>query len=326
MRFSSPTYCYVQVSRKCGGCTLDCYAPPDGSALTVKEARLIADILWDAKVFIVLIDGGEPLLWDGIVESFDYFKSKGMTVAIVSGGEDISVAEELRKVGLGMIQFPVEGPEEYHDTIRGDGSFQRVLEAIQTFCDLGFHTHVGTVMTPSNLQYLEDISDIVSQFPIRVHRILRYIHETEYLTPDQCLDVLSRVLHLAERGRAITPTNCYTFIHQTSYAHRVDVNRFQGCVGGNTSAVITCDGYVVPCPHFANKKMAESIDAPRIWDEDLKTIWETWDFLEEFRKGLEACQNCPDLSLCGGCRAAAYHLTGSLEYDPGCPVTAEYRK
>ncbi len=324
MRFSGPTYAYLQVSRKCRGCDLDCYAPPDGSSLSLKEAKSIADMLWNAKVFIVLIDGGEPLLWEGIAALVSHFRSKPMATAIVSGGEDISAAQALKKADLSMIHFPVDGPEEYHDRLRGKGSFQRVLEAIKTFCDLGIDTHVGTVMSPSSLQYLEEISDIVSAFPVRAHRVLRYIHSTEYLNPEQCMNVLSRILALAEKGRPIGPTNCYTFLKQTPYIKRINLGRFQGCVGGKTSAVITCDGYVVPCPHFASKRIAESIDAPRIWDQDVRTIWKTWDFLEEFRKGLRECQNCPDLSLCGGCRAAAYHATGTLEYDPGCPVGRKY--
>ena len=322
MRFSVPTYVYLQVTRECRGCAYECYAPPDGAALSLKEAISIVDMLSEAKVFIVLIDGGEPLLWEGIAELVHYIKEKHMAAALVSGGEDISVAEALKKANLDMIQFPVEGPELYHDKIRGEGSFKNVLEAIRAFCDLGIHTHVGTVISPFNLEYLEEISDIVSAFPVRIHRILRYIHPTEYLTPAQCIDVSLRILALVEKGRQITPTNCYTFFKQTPYAEKMDLARFQGCVGGKTSAVITCDGYVVPCPHFASKKMAKSINAPSIWEEDMKTIWKTWDFLEVFRRGLKACQTCPDLSLCGGCRAAAYHATGSLGFDPGCPVSA----
>ncbi len=323
MGFSVPTYVYIQVSRECQGCSLEYYAPPDGSSLTIKEAKSLVDMLSEAKVFITLLDGGEPLLWDGIVELVEYIKGKKMTPAIVSGGDDLREAEALKRAGLTMIQVPLEGPEEYHDKIRGEGSFQRVVGAVKTFCDIGVHTHVGTVMSPSNLTYLEEISDIVSQFPVRVHRILRYIHPTEYLTSEQCFDVLSRILALKKKGRIITPTNCYTFVRQTSYKDEVDFRRFQGCVGGKTSAVITCDGYVVPCPHFASKRMAESIHAPSLWEEDLKTIWKTWDFLTEFRKGLKACEECPDLSLCGGCRAAAYTVTGSLDRDPGCPVCQE---
>jgi MoaA/NifB/PqqE/SkfB family radical SAM enzyme len=67
--------------------------------------------------------------------------------------------------------------------------------------------------------------------------------------------------------------------------------------------------------------MAESIDAPVIWDVNLSTIWEDWDFAQTFRKGLKACQECPDVVKCGGCRAAAYCISGEFDYDPGCPIT-----
>ncbi len=320
MLFSAPTYVYLQVSRSCRGCSLDCYAPPDGNFLTLREAQRIVDKLAEAKVFAMLVDGGEPLVWEGISELVKYSRKKRIITAIVSGGEDIREAEPLKKVGLNMIQFPVEGPEIYHDKIRGEGSFSRVMEGIKTFCNLGIDTHVGTVMSPSNLNYLEETSDIVSAFPVKAHRILRYIHSTEYLNSEQCVDVLTRIAALREKGRAISPTNCYTFRKRTPYVRKVDMEKFQGCVGGNSSGAITCDGYVVPCPHFASRKMAESIGAPLVWDEDLKTIWSQWEFLKEFRQGLKACQPCSDLSVCGGCRAAAYQVTGTLDHDPGCPV------
>lgn len=321
MMFSSPTYVYLQVSRKCAACALECYAPPDGASLSQKEAFSLVDLLWEAKVFTVLIDGGEPLLWEGIAELVEYMRRKPMVVGLVSGAEDISQAEALRNANLNMIQFPIEGPEEYHDSIRGEGSFQRTLEAMKTFCDLDIDTHVGTVVTPQNLSYLEATSDIVSRYPVNAHRILRYIHPTDYLGPDQCMDLLSRVYDLKKKGRNIIPNNCYTFLHLTPYKERINKNAFQGCVGGKTSAMITCDGYVVPCPHFASKPLAESIDAPVIWDSDLKTIWKEWDFLNAFRNGLEGCQSCSYCSLCGGCRAAAYRITQSLDLDPGCPLS-----
>jgi radical SAM protein with 4Fe4S-binding SPASM domain len=319
--FSGPTYAYLQVTRECSGCGLDCYAPPDGAALTLKEAKEIADMLWDAQVFIVLIDGGEPLLWEGIADLVQHFRSKPMATAIVSGGEDISQAQALKKADLSMIQFPLDGPQEYHDRLRGEGRFQKSLTAIKTFCDLQIDTHVGTVLSPENKGYLEEISDIVSSFPVLIHRVLRYIHPSKFLTAKDCVDVLSRITALRERGRAIAPTNCYTFVNQTPYKKIMNVDRYQGCVGGKTSAMITCEGYVVPCPHFASKSLAESIHAPSIWEEDIKTIWREWDFLKEFRKGLKACQACPDVALCGGCRAAAFHATGSFDYDPGCPLS-----
>ncbi|MBU7032289.1 MAG: radical SAM protein [Theionarchaea archaeon] len=322
MMFSGPTYAYLQVNRTCSGCSLECYAPPDGASLTLSEAKDIADMLWSAKVFIVLIDGGEPLLWDGIAELVRHFRSKPMATSIVSGGEDISQANALKEADLSMIQFPLDGPEAYHDSVRGEGMFQKTLTAIKTFCNLGIDTHVGTVLSSGNIHFLEQISDIVSSFPVLIHRVLRYIHASEYLTADQCEDVLARLALLRDKKRAIAPTNCYTFAHQTPYSRVMNVNKFQGCVGGKTSAVITCEGYVVPCPHFASKSIAESIQAPSIWETDIRTIWKEWDFLKEFRKGLKACQVCPVNSLCGGCRAAAYHATGSFDYDPGCPLSS----
>lgn len=324
MRFSGPTYAYIQVSRQCGGCTLDCYAAPDGCSLSLKEAKQIVDILWDSKVFIALIDGGEPLLWDGIAELVHHLRSKPMAAGIVSAAEDISQAEALKKADLSMIQFPVEGPEEYHDTIKGKGSYQRVINAIETFCDLDINTHVGTVVTPQNLSYIQEISNMLSQFPIRIHRLIRFIHPKNYLNPEQCTTLLSQAYKLnTTAGRPIMPNNCYTFLKHTPYAPKIDFDQFQGCVGGNTSAFITCDGYVVPCPHFAPREIAESIDAPVIWDVNLSTLWKDWDFIQKFRKGLQACQKCPDVVACGGCRAAAFCISGKLEYDPGCPVIAE---
>ncbi|MBU7044198.1 MAG: radical SAM protein [Theionarchaea archaeon] len=321
MMFSGPTYAYLQVNRTCSGCGLDCYASPDGTALTLREAKEIADMLWEAKVFIVLLDGGEPLLWDGIVELVQHFRAKPMATAIVSGGEDISQAKALQKADLSMIQFPIDGPEDYHDRIRGEGHFQKTITAIKTFCDLNIDTHVGTVISPENMRYLEEISDIVSSYPVLIHRVLRYIHASKFLTAQQCVEVLSTICTLREKKRAIAPTNCYTFASQTPYRQYMNVEKFQGCVGGKTSLVITCDGYVVPCPHFASKSIAHTIGAPSIWEEDIKTIWKEWDFLDEFRKGLTACQVCPDNERCGGCRAAAFHATGSFDYDPGCPLS-----
>ena len=84
----------------------------------------------------IYITGGEPFLYDGLVELCNYIKEKGLTVQVVTNGVKLEEeAEEIVGNEWDMICASLDGPEEIHDECRGvKGAYQtlkRGLEKIQ---------------------------------------------------------------------------------------------------------------------------------------------------------------------------------------------------
>lgn len=99
--------------------------------------RLVCEAA-DHKVGTILIRGGEPFLFPGIIELLEYIHSKGMFVAIDTNGTRLeNYAEDIVRIGNMHLTFSVDGPEEVHDYVRGvKGSFNKTKANIALLNDL----------------------------------------------------------------------------------------------------------------------------------------------------------------------------------------------
>ncbi|MEJ2544983.1 MAG: radical SAM protein, partial [Calditrichaceae bacterium] len=93
----------------------------------------LVDEIAGHDIRLLLIRGGEPFLYPGIMELLEYIHGRNIFMSIDSNGMLIhKYVEELIKLGNMHITFSVDGPEEIHDAVRGvKGSFQKIKDNIQ---------------------------------------------------------------------------------------------------------------------------------------------------------------------------------------------------
>jgi radical SAM protein with 4Fe4S-binding SPASM domain len=96
--------------------------------LTVTEINSLVDDLKSSYIFppTITLFGGEPLLFDGIVDVVERIKYNGMRVNIITNGTLLrNYAKEFVRIGIDEIIFSLDGPPKVHDTVRGrDGVFK----------------------------------------------------------------------------------------------------------------------------------------------------------------------------------------------------------
>jgi len=80
----------------------------------------------------ILIRGGEPFLFKGIMDLLTYINGKGIFLSIDTNGTLLDeFAADLSSLSNMHITFSVDGPEEIHDRVRGvNGSFRKTRENI----------------------------------------------------------------------------------------------------------------------------------------------------------------------------------------------------
>jgi MoaA/NifB/PqqE/SkfB family radical SAM enzyme len=102
------------------------------SHMELKDWKRLVDEIAQYKIRFVLIRGGEPFLFPGIIELLEYINSKGIFLSIDTNGTVLNkFAADLVRIGNMHITFSVDGPEEIHDDVRGvKGSFDRIKENI----------------------------------------------------------------------------------------------------------------------------------------------------------------------------------------------------
>ena len=85
----------------------------------VEVYKKVIDEVAPKKVH-VYITGGEPFLYEPLVELVNYMKKKGLTVQIVTNGVGLEKnAETIVENGWDMICVSFDGPKEIHDKCRG---------------------------------------------------------------------------------------------------------------------------------------------------------------------------------------------------------------
>lgn len=101
--------------------------------------------------------GGDPLLHPNFFDIAEYASSLSIPFGI-KGNPDLlvqrDVRKKLKKLNVGSISLSLDGLENIHDSIRGIGSFNKVVDAIGVLKDDGFVVKVHTTVSKINFNQL----------------------------------------------------------------------------------------------------------------------------------------------------------------------------
>jgi MoaA/NifB/PqqE/SkfB family radical SAM enzyme len=109
-----------------------------GSLLPLSEWKRIVDEIAPHRPSYILLRGGEPFLFPGIIALIEHIHEKGIFISIDTNGTLVEkYAQDLVRIGNMHLTFSVDGPEEIHDSVRSvKGSFQKIKHAIALLNDL----------------------------------------------------------------------------------------------------------------------------------------------------------------------------------------------
>ncbi|MFW6141208.1 MAG: radical SAM/SPASM domain-containing protein [Candidatus Saliniplasma sp.] len=98
----------------------------------VERYKEMIDNIEDLKPHIY-ITGGEPFLYDGLMELGNYIKKKDLSIQVVTNGVKLEEkAKEMVENEWDMICVSLDGPEEVHDKCRGvKGAFQTMKKGVE---------------------------------------------------------------------------------------------------------------------------------------------------------------------------------------------------
>ena len=100
----------------------------------------------------IVFSGGEPLVRNDICGLIFYAKAQGLDACLTSNGTLINdaLAAELAKVRVNVVNVSLEGPEQIHDSLRGQGSFKKALSALDTLHKCGVESTVAATVSRYN--------------------------------------------------------------------------------------------------------------------------------------------------------------------------------
>lgn len=310
-------------------CNLRCtHCSVDAGEAEYDELRRseIKDILTQAKemgAVYVTFTGGEPLLRGDITKLIKFATSIGLKPNIDTNGILLTPekAEALKRAGVEVLQVSIDGREEVHDRIRGEGAFKAAIKGIENALTAGLHVNINFTLSKANLEEVEHVVMIAQALGVQSLSLERFIPAGRgsmemALSPQEFRQALSRFFNLARFVQVkLTTTDPLRVLVDERLARAYEKEmRYRicgGCTAGIAALTVSYDGEVYPCPKL-------EISLGNIRKKSLEEIWESSELLWKLRSREFECSGCRYINLCGGCRAASFAHKNLFGKDPQC--------
>jgi MoaA/NifB/PqqE/SkfB family radical SAM enzyme len=201
----------VEVTTHCNSSCSHCFVRARGSQKSSLAPYLVQTLVregYEAGYRHLHLTGGEPFLWDGLLDIFDYAFYLGYQTAFMNTNGTLltrRVSRDLANYSGLTISISLQGPKRFHDRIRGKGSYDRALKGIKQAIDAGLAVHiftpVGRSLIPELPRFAEklfvNLPGIKQLTLIQLIRVPEDIFDLsrEVLTPDNFL-ILIRMISL----------------------------------------------------------------------------------------------------------------------------------
>lgn len=343
------------ITKSCNFKCIHCYENAGKKAddeLTTDEIIDGIDKLSRLGVASIAFSGGEPTTHPGIIDLIKHASEDGMYVSMATNGfktAKIERAKEFADAGLEFVQISLDGLNpETHDKFRGvPNSWNRAVQSIKNFLELGVFVEVSTTVTQENYDEIPRMIDFMRELgvewfmlynfiptgsgsevreldltPKQRNEILKLIYEENGKGDMQILSTAPQFADVAvsmENDSNLVPTHFFN-PEYTNPAMKELADFVGGCGAGRFYMNVEPNGDMFPCVFFPHDDI---LKLGNIKDDDLEDIWVNSELLLQLRdKDLLAshCGVCESRYICGGCRARAYTYNDGdyLGPDPGC--------
>lgn len=313
----------VEVTSHCNLQCPHCYGAFNfrGHPMSPEWPERIGQQAFAMGVRTVTITGGEPLtLGDDLQHYIEPFTRRGLRTFLTTNGIGIgsTIGRDHIK-GLAGVQISLDGGQVTHDRMRGRGRFEEAVDALRTVRDWGFDTAAMMTLHAANVDDVGEVIEICQKVGASLS-LERYSSpgRTDTTRPASQED-LAAVYRLALEHGLHSFDPCYTAFGYWLRGALPNGNRLiqGGCSAGVAALAVAANLDVYTCVRLR-------LPIGNLAESDLLTLWQDGPLLRSLRDRTKlegACGACGLRSVCGGCRAHAYHTAGSVTAaDPDCPV------
>lgn len=295
----------------------------DPRELSTEQCEAIIDELQAMQVFYVNIGGGEPTIRPDFWHLLSYAVDHQVGVKFSTNGVRITPerAAFLASTDYVDVQISLDGATaEVNDRVRGKGSYQMAIQALDNLSAAGFKdAKISVVVTRENVSQLDLFKELADHHGATL-RLTR-------LRPSgRGADVWSELHPTAEQQRELynwllvageTVLTGDSFFHLAGYGESLPGLNL--CGAGRVVCLIDPIGDVYACPFAIHDQfLAGNVLSP----EGFSGVWQTSELFQELRSPQTsgACTKCEFFDACrGGCMAAKFFTGLPLDGpDPEC--------
>ncbi len=330
-----------------GRCNLNCVhcracaSMKEEEGLTTEEAKKLLDDIAEHYNPVIVLSGGEPLLRKDLFEIAKYGTDKDLRMCIATNGTLVTdeKCEKMKEAGIKMVAISLDGStEEIHDNFRQQkGAYKGAIKAAKMFKKHNIPFIVNSSFTKRNQEDIPNIYKLAKELGATAWYMFLIVPTgrgkeiMEELIKKEDYEYILKCHYSMEKDEedilvrpTCAPQYYRVFRQMAKKEGKKDFKRRnltfstggnKGCVAGQLIALIDHHGNVQPCSYFPKY-------AGNIKEQSFKEIWENSPLLKDlrdFKKYKGKCGSCEYLSVCGGCRARSYAVTGDyLTEEPYC--------
>ncbi len=304
----------------------------DPRELSTAQCKAIIDELVRMQVFYVNIGGGEPTVRPDFWELVDYATDHHVGVKFSTNGVRITpeVAARLAASDYVDVQISLDGATaEVNDAVRGAGSFDMAIRALENLAAAGFSdAKISVVVTRHNVGQLDDFKALADRYgaTLRITRLRpsgRGADVWDELHPTAAQQVQLYDWLVAHGDGVLTGDS---FFHLSGLGEPGALAGLNMCGAGRVVCLIDPVGDVYACPFaihdrfLAGNVLSDAVDGSGGFDN----VWKNSALFTELREpqSAGACGSCGHYDACrGGCMAAKFFTGLPLDGpDPECVV------
>jgi MoaA/NifB/PqqE/SkfB family radical SAM enzyme len=231
--------------------------------LNTREIISIIDQLKELGCQRISLSGGEPLIRKDIDEIIDYIYKKNISCVMTSNGLLIkNKIKSLNKINL--IKLSIDGSKKINDIIRGNSTYNKVIEASKSLKNNNIKFVFNTVITKLNIRELDYVIDLAEKFETGVRfTVINYTHahnkDINELIPDK--KFYSIAVNKLEKAKRKGKPVLNSFLCLNYLKSWPEIKKIK-CYAGELFCHINTNGTLSPCVMLQNN--SENINVLKV--------------------------------------------------------------
>ena len=259
-----PLSVYMHITDRCQSQCIYCEIPKfQRDELSTNQIFSLLEQIRKAGARRFHINGGEPLMREDIGEIVDYAKKMGLYVSLSSNGYLLPKRiNQLKNLDIIFLSF--NGPKEVHDRQRGEGSYDKVIEAFRLCQASGMRFWTTTVLTKINLNSIGFILEKAKEYSFAANfQVLYYPAGRHFkapisshplgsflLTKEEYQGIFRTLIQEKKHKRIVNSRAFFRYLlgwenYKEPYSR--EAQRGITCWAGKLYCWVDIDGSVYPC-------------------------------------------------------------------------------
>ncbi|MBN2736955.1 MAG: radical SAM protein [Spirochaetales bacterium] len=305
--------------------------------LTLDQMFKLSDEMGALGTERLTLLGGEPLIYPYWPEVTKRLQQNNIRVNVITNGwtlPDPGVCDKIKDAGLTIVGISLDGLKKSHDTLRREGSYDRIMSGLDNLKERDLSVAICTVITTNSIKDLEGLYQLLVEKSVKVWQ-LQIASPLGRLEKDDPLIIKPAQIKelydfFNEKRKAGGPIHIdladdvgYFAPFEDGHCRttRKSPRPWEGCFAGIQVMGIDSNGDIKGCQSLPS--VPEYIEG-NVTKSSLLDIWnnpEAFKYNRQFKlENLSGqCRDCEFGALCkAGCSSSAISHTGDIGNNPMC--------